>query len=381
MESPATNTQPSFDDGRGCGIYPFVAGRRPGCSWVRRLWRLIRWGAFGLAWAPVVIVLWPERPYRIDLLSHFAPHAAALILLCLPPLAIFRRWVALANAGVALALLAGLIRWNTTPPLGPGPVPEGYERIKLVHYNAYGNYSRHDEAFARWLEEQNADIVVIVDAPWRYAVAQPWLAERYPYRIEPRPGLEWPELLFSLYPFESATLIDQPDEITKFSFIANRSVVVTLPGGARLLLSGTHPPSPRRFETWRSGLRGAGRDGQLLRQWEERHGLPILIAGDFNSTPTGALHALFRSQSGLVGWTPLLDAGTWPAKLPTWLALPIDRIWTTPDVQVRTIEVGPRFASDHRPLVAVLDVPRQALGVTPRPVPPSEGEIPGSIAQ
>ena len=83
-------------------------------------------------------------------------------------------------------------------------------------------------------------------------------------------------------------------------------------------------------------------------------GLPVIVAGDFNSAPTGSAHRVFGRSSGLGTWRTLLGRGTWPAWAPPALGLPIDRVWASGEVRLRAARVGPRFRSDHRPIVVDL---------------------------
>jgi len=266
------------------------------------------------------------------------------------------------------SLLAGLLTltlwWaSCTPPIGAGPLMPGFERIRIVHYNAFGPATRTDADFARWLRDVDPDIAVLVDAPWGYSAAHAWLRERYPHRIEPEPGRAWPYIILSRWPLEDAAVAPY-SEATQFSFVARRSVVVSAPGGARFLITAMNPASPRSPSDWRLALSVVRRDGPLLREWRQRTGLPMIVAGDFNSAPTGRAHKTFARESGLVGWSPVAGAGTWPSWLPPWLSLPIDRFFSSPDVRLKTLGIGPRFRSDHRAIVGEFDVP-----VVPGPPP------------
>ncbi|MBL0928425.1 MAG: endonuclease/exonuclease/phosphatase family protein [Phycisphaerales bacterium] len=299
--------------------------------------------------------LWPQRPYRLDLLSHFAIHAVPA-LSGLAAISALLRWRRTALLGLAAALFAAAVCAGFYQPPRAAPASAPGSRLRVLTYNAHIKGSA-DRDLQRYLERQDADLMAVQEAPWDFVAANPWLAERYPYRVEPVPGMQWPILLFSKFPIRPAfrRLVDEEH---LFSFVAARTVIVTLDDGTELLFTSTHPPSPRSEVTWSWALSGLARDGALLRRKSEDLGLPVIIAGDFNSTPTGRGHRAFRQSSGLVGWAPLLpNRGTWPVPLPSLLSVAIDRVWTSPSIVATSVETGPMFESDHRPLTVDLWVP------------------------
>lgn len=309
------------------------------------------------AWLPLAVVLWTKRPYVLDLVSHFALHFVAAELLLGALLLVVGRWRSggvMLFAGLALGVACG---WHFNAPGGGGPAdPVGGVRLKIVHYNAFGAISRNDEAFLEWLRAEDPDLVCIIDTPWNWHVTSPWLAERYPYRVVPRAGWAWPNLLLSKHPAEASALVPY-SEAVKFSFIARTSLVVEVPGAEPFVFTAFHPQSPRTPRSWQKSMLSAELGGDVLRQWGEAHDGSLIVCADTNSTPMGRLHRTFAQSSGLRGWSAMLGGGTWPAALPRWFSIPIDRIWTSEGVAVRSMEVGPRFVSDHRPIVVEVVVP------------------------
>ena len=328
--------------------------------WLRRSFRALRVASIVAPWLFVGIVAWRARPYYLDVASQGSLHAAAAMMLLAIALLAFRRFLGAASYGLAALVIAML--WSTWAR-SPAALPvgtKGWMCLKLVHYNAFAHASRHDDRFAAWLEAENPDIVVIVDSPWRYVDAQAWLAARYPYRIEPDPSFEWPMTVLSKLPLAPASeLFEFPttDRSAIYSFTAQRAPALTLPDGQRILLSAMHPPSPRRERSWTASLRIAYREALLIHAWREGTGLGVVLSGDCNSTPVGRVHRTFRMISGLTGWSTLLGSGTWPANYSPWISIPIDRVWTSDEMVVRSLQVGPQFASDHRPLVAEICIP------------------------
>lgn len=269
-------------------------------------------------------------------------------------------------AGLALG---GACAWHFNAPTGTGHNTTGGVKLKIVHYNAFGAISRYDNAFLEWLRKEDPDLVCIVDTPWNWHITSPWLAERYPYRVVPRMGLAWPNLLLSKYPAQASELVPY-SEALKFSFIARTSLIVEVSGVEPFVFTAFHPQSPRTPRTWVKSMLSAAQAGGVLRQWREEHEGSVIVCADTNSAPMGRLHGSFARASGLQSWSKLIGGGTWPASVPRWLSIPLDRIWTSDGVEVQSMVIGPRFASDHRPIVVEVVLPG---AIAPAPDKPEEG--------
>lgn len=308
-------------------------------------------------WTPVLALLWPDRPWELDLLAHFAPHCSAIALIGALLLVRFQRTRRLGRegliAGLAILALTLAAHLGPTRPVAPaGPSV----RVRLVVFNTDAQRSSRDFPFYAWLKDQQADIVVIIDPPPNIDGEANWLIDVYPYRHRPQPGYMWAVKIYSRLPMATTPLTTPSDRVT-FSFAAHRAQTVTLPDGSTFLLSAMHPVSPRKRSSIQRAIDSVELDGTLVRQWVEGTGRPAVLVGDFNSTPTGRVHRALARASGLRTYASFLCRGTWPSFAPSWLGVAIDRAWTTPDVRIARVEVGPHFQSGHRPIVVELDIP------------------------
>lgn len=347
----------------GASAVPTRAPRRVVSRLILAAWAVV-------AVSPVVLAWWTQRPYWLDLSSHFLPLVAWGWAVLAALLAAFRlRRAALVTLVAALAIPV-VCRIDAEAPRDAVDVPRGHARLTLVQYNAFGEYSRNDNEFMTWLRDQNADLIAIIDPPWGWRRDYPYLTREYPYFVEPEPGLEWPVIVLSRKPAAVEPLVEYSEKVV-FSYVARRSLLVQVGEGDEVgwvLLTTMHPPSPRSRQTWGISLEVVRRDGPILRDWMARTGLPVIVAGDFNSSVQGRVHRTFARGSGLTGWAPWWNAGTWHARMPTWLSLPIDRVFTGGGAVVRSMRVGPAFRSDHRPVVSVVDVPlRRSRGTVAGP--------------
>lgn len=82
---------------------------------------------------------------------------------------------------------------------------------------------------------------------------------------------------------------------------------------------------------------------------------PVIILGDFNSTPWSQGFRTFQRQSGLSlaqqGWGL---KPTWPTWLPPFLQIPIDCCLHSLSLTTVGYQVGPHLGSDHRPITVWL---------------------------
>lgn len=83
----------------------------------------------------------------------------------------------------------------------------------------------------------------------------------------------------------------------------------------------------------------------------------VIIAGDLNTTMWSPYYKRLARDSGLANARKGFGIlATWPSFYP-FLRIPIDHYLVSPEVRVVDLRMGPKFGSDHRPLVADLFVP------------------------
>jgi len=94
----------------------------------------------------------------------------------------------------------------------------------------------------------------------------------------------------------------------------------------------------------------------MLARQISKQTLPVIAAGDLNSTPLTPIFRKLLKISGLqdsrtgFGWHP-----SWPAYFP-FFWIPIDHILVSPEVHVHKRATGSRIGSDHYPVFAELSI-------------------------
>lgn len=333
---------------------------RPGRAWtyIRAHLDLLSLVVVGtcLAWW-VSPVFWAA-----DLLTAFLAQAGAIAAMLTVVWLIAKRWVrgvlcALALSTALLALLPGRVMAPEQPRVET-------DRVRILVANVLGRNMRAD-SLLEVIDREDPDVVVTLEtgAPLVEALRDPGAAPTLPHRfIADRAGPGFMVLL-SRWP-QLAQRPDDPDNPALWkggpaatTTPLGRVALIERPAGA-FLVFGIHPDSPHRMSRWRDGNQHVrdllSRRDQLLAFDAD---LPVLIAGDLNTTPGGARQRIFDA-AGLRRAKPLTanPAGTWPDFLPMPLKIAIDDAVVDERTRVlawRTIELE---GSDHLGVVIDLEI-------------------------
>jgi endonuclease/exonuclease/phosphatase (EEP) superfamily protein YafD len=279
----------------------------------------------------------------LELACHFRVHLALIALVLAVGLALSRngRWllVALLLAAFHLSFVARL--WLG----GEGSAVEGERKLRLLQLNV-GRATKSWDAVARVVEDTNADVVVLigVDREWMSHLTS--LLERWPESASELRDDGYGLALLSRYPVEGSEVVDA-------EAVAPMLAVTLTVEGAPVRLVVVHPFAP---DVALAPADRAADFASIARVVSQRQG-PVVIAGELDTTPFAP------SYRRLVGPSDLRDArrgigplGTWPARLPAPLRLPVDLVLTSPDVRTVDCRVGKPTGSDHLPFIVDLRV-------------------------
>jgi endonuclease/exonuclease/phosphatase (EEP) superfamily protein YafD len=168
------------------------------------------------------------------------------------------------------------------------------------------------------------------------------IAQEFPYAALPDNAGPGFRVILSRWPMRHPdTELDGPP-------IRVKARIVDRPEGPFLFVA-AHPRSARSAALWREGHAEVDRIADLARRAAGR--FPVVVAGDFNSTPTGSRSRHLCREGGLLRATPMLAGGTWPAWWPGWLSASIDDVAVGPGVEVSSWRRLRGSGSDHRPVV------------------------------
>lgn len=334
-----------------------MAPRRPArrrvCSALWWLWILV------LALAALsrffAALAWP-----IDLLANVSYFACVPALLTALAAAARRRWPA-AAAAVMLALVAAWpVRWVIVSPSAATPAggEPGSHVVHVLEANVHGSHVALDGLISL-IERVRPDVLVAIEVQpglEAYLSENETVRSILPFAIGPERGMLWRDMMLSRHPMHRLHF-DGDDQRYQHLFAYRRSCFIEDPSG-RYLLTAMHPPSPREAASWMRGNEWTSLLAEVCRQQLLPTGVPVVIGGDFNSTPSGYRHRIMLSRSGLVPSDRLGGIeGTWPSDWPAPARLTLDRVWVSPEVRLLSREVLEDIGSDHRPILVTLSLP------------------------
>lgn len=225
-------------------------------------------------------------------------------------------------------------------------------------------------AVAAAAREHDVDVVVVQEVhAGTMAKLRRVLGDDYPHSARESQSAVYGHAAFSRYPFVEASrsvrFVDPPRDPHPFRMNAGdgqQRIVIEI-DERRLVIQNIHFVSPADPGTVaEQGRQVAGLIDTLGREsFLEEGAAPILLIGDFNSTPRSAAHAWLRGAGlrevhGAVGTR---RGGTWPARsrwVPGFLAVRIDHAWVNGAVVPRLSRVIGSHGSDHRGIVVGLDL-------------------------
>ena len=276
-----------------------------------------------------------------------------------------------------LGLVAGLVGTVGTvggPAHAAGPPPV---RLRVMSYNIHAGAGQDNvfdlERQAATIEAHRPDVVALqeVDVHWAarsdYADEASWLARRLRMRVffgpvytlppdrADAPPREYGLAILSRFPILAA----ENHKITRLSTQVPDPVPEPAPGFPEIVI-GVRGVRVRVFDTHLDFRADPSvRQAQVADMLAIMNGVPggKILAGDFNAAPDAAeLTPLWAEVSDALTREGGLDIPTYPADVPQQR---IDYLATVPDIAVHAAWVPETVASDHRPVVADLLVPRR----------------------
>ncbi len=285
--------------------------------------------------------------WAFDLLSHYRLQYAILIALLLAiSLATRHKWLIAAMTALFAVHLVPL-----TPMVISGDQPTGTgDSIRIVHLNVLTENTERSKA-ARWLADQNAEIVVVqeTDELW---------AQTLDTELEDMTRLDT-ATLSGFGNFGMAVYINDDfaiDNVEVLDPISTPALAVTIPlesGASPLLLYSIHTVPPLGADR----VEYASEQIDLAKRRIADHDGPVALVGDLNATRWSHTFRRVTTNTGLRdGGAGSGITGTWPS--PLWFTgmIGIDHVLVTEQIRVDDYWIGPDLGSDHRPVVADLTV-------------------------
>jgi len=274
---------------------------------------------------------WGTMAWLLDLATHWQ-------WLYLGGLLLFGTIAAMADRRWAWLLLAAPMPWITASPAAPESLASG-QALSILSANLH-----LDNADARplkaLLESERPDVVVLLELSPDYARQLEGMRD-YPYRHLAPEYSPFGIGLISRVPLGEARTLRGEDGVARIEARLMRG-----DHSAHLTAFHPMPPIKARFHARRNAML------REIVQTAQASGRPSLVVGDFNATPwSSALYGLNAMGFRRVGTLE----GTWPSPLGA-LGLPLDHMLASQHWTVDAYRVIDGMGSDHRAIVASLNI-------------------------
>lgn len=293
---------------------------------------------------------------HLQLLLFFGTLVATILALVL---GLPRAMAVLAGIGFLASAWTVLPDWSASLATRPAPPTDGRSVLKLMTHNIFG-LNTDMQRMAAAIFAEDPDIVALQEYFPEQTPLDVLLKPRYPYAVRCEGGKRANIGLYSKIPFDKEmTAADcPPDPGTQRT--AHIVAGFTLSDRTHFSVLTTHFDWPFPVE----------RQQQQLKAIEDTIGDvkgPLIVVGDFNSTPWSYAMKGFQSATGLTREThapltyPLMF--TVPHRLvPSGFVrlipfLPLDQVFER-GVAVHELHVGGDTGSDHLPVIFSFSVPR-----------------------
>ncbi len=296
-----------------------------------------------------------DRAMIPDLIANLGAQLAILSLALALWWGVRRAWRC-ALIGALAALLHGAALSDRRAAIGGGE-----PGFSVLTYNPNNANRAHEEAAAVILGS-HAALVGLVEPPVELILALEGggpIPAAYPHMV----FRAWtPGATNSYQALLSRWPIERPDRRPNDeSFAGVIDVIVRSPHGPLGVVL-LHPPSARTGERWREGNEEIRAAARAARRFSDA-GLPVVVLGDLNSTPSGWRSRHLVRAGGVRRTTPRWPPrGTYPASWPWPFSLSIDDVLVSSGVRVSSWRMLGAGGSDHRPVLVGVSVGSSSSG-------------------
>jgi endonuclease/exonuclease/phosphatase (EEP) superfamily protein YafD len=281
--------------------------------------------------------------WRLELLTHWRVHYLVVsIALCVIYLARRRQYRIVALATLVVCLNGSVIV-PTVLKARKAEGTMGAQQFQVALINVLYQNRNYQDTLS-WLREMQPDVVVLVELTPEWQKAISFLKDVFPYQIAVPAGLGDGIGLISRRPLTNPKIL--------WPIFGRPAVIAELQlPQTSLTIVGAHPKPPTSARLIRQRDEYLANLGQTIANLKR----PVLVAGDLNTTPWSYAFDEFTRTADLTlsGIQP-----SWPTGF-GYAGIPIDHIMGNQDVWVFDIKTGPAIGSDHRPILASVQV---ALG-------------------
>lgn len=322
-----------------------------------KAWKtLLSYSLFAAIWGLGAIALLTSRygwPIYLELLSHFQVQYFVLSLLLLVLLCCLRhQWLIAFSVFMVAVQSMQILPWYL-PHGGQAIAQPANLRLLIANLNTQ---NRSFDPVLSLIRQETPDLALLIEVDEAWLEQLDTLKDILPYQFGEANPYNLGIVLYSRQPLINA-------QANPFETARNTGITANLTiNGQSLALIGIHPPPPIKphwFQVRNRQLDAIARYVQTL-------STPVIVMGDFNSTPWSPyfqrlmrqtkLHNTRQGFGILPSWpvpTSYDPMAGWMSRL---LGIPIDHCLVSPTLKTVHIRTGPPVDSDHRPVIVDLQV-------------------------
>ena len=289
-----------------------------------------------LAIATALAILFPRRPV-LGVPQHWGLQLWQLSLIAAIAGLLLSDWMAVALS----AVVGGYWSWRLWPRRAPGDaIEEATPLLRIVSANLLYENLDFDRTL-RGLVALDADVLVLCEVTPEMRRRLRRLATSHPHALDTcAPENVYGILILSRFPLtlRSAGVGEDP---TPRHIAADLSI-----GTDAISLVAIHPTNPMRFSRAHRIPAEFDAVADLCRTAPS----DLVLIGDCNAAGWSSYLRALERAAGLANDGKMRPS--WPIWLPPLVRLPLDHVWVRGRVALLKAGLGPRFGSDHLPLVA-----------------------------
>jgi endonuclease/exonuclease/phosphatase (EEP) superfamily protein YafD len=285
--------------------------------------------------ATLMAVLFPRRPL-LGVAQHWGLQLWQLGLLGLIGGILLRDWIAIALSAASAAYWS----WRLWPRRRPPAGEESEPLLRVVSANLLYKNRDIPRALAM-IARLDADVFVLCEVTAEARALMRSLHARFPHALDTcMPDNLYGIMILSRFPLALRSSGTGEDPLPRH-LAADLSVA-----GQVITLVAIHPTNPLRL----------GRAHRIPAEFEAVAALcraapeDLVLIGDCNAAGWSRYLRDLEREAKLVNDGRLRPS--WPVWLPPLIRLPLDHVWVRGRLTLLHVELGPRFGSDHLPLVA-----------------------------
>ncbi|HET6161153.1 MAG TPA: endonuclease/exonuclease/phosphatase family protein [Dongiaceae bacterium] len=285
--------------------------------------------------ATLLAILFPRRPL-LGVSQHWGLQLWQLSLLALIGALLLPDWIAVVPA----AAVALYWSWRLWPQKAPASAAEDNDLLRLVS----ANLLHQNVAFERTMEgiaSLDADVVVLCEATPEARARFHSLG--FPHALDTCSA----ESLYGIVILSRFPLTRRSSGIGEGPLPRHLAADLTVDGRSITLVA-IHPANPLRLSATHRIPAEFESVATLCRSAPE----DLILIGDCNAAGWSRYLRDLEREAGLVNDRRVRPS--WPVWLPPLVRLPLDHVWVRGRVTLRQAGLGPRFGSDHLPLIAEL---------------------------